>query len=157
MILSFAWTTEALLAGRKTCTRRRWSSRHYGAWRQAWREGRREHQAWDKSPRAGGKRVGPIRLTCEPYKERLGDMPEGDVEAEGGMWASKREFIELFGGDPDLAVVVVRFELIRPGSSDRAKPAIALRERCAKSQCRIRRVCECTHPTRTSAVGRQLK
>jgi len=122
MILSFAWTTEALLAGRKTCTRRRWSSRHYGAWRQAWREGRREHQAWDKSPRAGGKRVGPIRLTCEPYKERLGDMPEGDVEAEGGIWESKREFIELFGGDPDLAVVVIRFELIRPGQTEEGRP-----------------------------------
>ena len=113
MIISFAWTTEPLLSGRKTCTRRRWSSRHFGAWRQAWREGRLEHQAWDKSPRAGGKRVGTIRLTCEPYKERLADMPEADVLAEGGMWESKREFIELFGGAADLAVVVVRFELVR--------------------------------------------
>jgi len=115
MILSFAWTTEALLAGQKTCTRRRWSSRHFGAWRQAWRKGRLEHQAWDKVPRAGGKRVGTIRLTCEPYKERLADMPESDVLAEGGMWASKQEFIELFGGAADLAVVVVRFELIDAG------------------------------------------
>jgi hypothetical protein len=56
--------------------------------------------------------VGTIRLTCEPYKERLADMPEGDVVAEGGLWASKQEFIEAFGGGPDLAVVVVRFGLI---------------------------------------------
>jgi hypothetical protein len=48
-------------------------------------------------------------------------MPEGDVEAEGGMWESKREFIELFGGDPNLAVVVVRFELIRPGQTEEAQ------------------------------------
>ena len=122
MNISFAWTTAALLSGRKSCTRRRWSARHYGAWRQAWREGRRDHQAWDKSPRAGGRRVGTIRLTCEPYKERLADMPEGDVEAEGGIWESKREFIELFGGDPDLAVVVIRFELIRPGQTEEGRP-----------------------------------
>lgn len=121
MILSFAWTTAALLSGRKTCTRRRWSSRHFGAWRQAWREGRLEHQAWDKSPRAGGKRVGTIRLTCEPYKERLADMPESDVAAEGGMWESKREFIELFGGAADLAVVVVRFELVRPRQTEEGR------------------------------------
>ena len=121
MILSFAWTTAALLSGRKSCTRRRWSSRHYGAWRQAWYEGRLEHQAWDKSPRAGGKRVGTIQLTCESYKERLADMPEGDVLAEGGLWASKQEFIEAFGGDPDLAVVVVRFELVRPGQTEEGR------------------------------------
>jgi len=29
MILSFAWTTDALLAGRKTCTRRVWKDAHF--------------------------------------------------------------------------------------------------------------------------------
>ncbi len=27
MILSFSWTTDVLLAGKKNCTRRRWSAR----------------------------------------------------------------------------------------------------------------------------------
>jgi len=111
MIISFAWTTEALKCGRKTCTRRRWSERFFEQWARAWREGRLVHDAYDRSPRAGGKKVGEIRLTCEPYKERLVDMPEEDVEAEGGLWGSKEEFILLFG-DPEEEVVVVRFELV---------------------------------------------
>ena len=38
-------------------------------------------------------------------------MPEEDLVAEGGLWDSKEEFIELFG-DPGEKVVVVRFELV---------------------------------------------
>ena len=68
------------------------------------------HDAYNRLPRAGGKKVGEIRLTCEPYQERLRDMPEKDVEAEGGLWLSREKFIELFG-NPEEKVVVVRFEL----------------------------------------------
>jgi hypothetical protein len=111
VILSFAWTTEALLAGRKTCTRRRWSDAYFRRWVEAWRQGRHLHDAWDKLPRAGGVKVGCIRLTCQPYRERLADMPESDLAAEGGAWASKEEFISLFGG-PQEVVTVVRFALL---------------------------------------------
>lgn len=111
MIISFAWTTEALLSGKKTCTRRRWSERYFQQWVRAWRQGRLVHDAYDRLPRAGGGKVGEIRLTCEPYRERLRDMSEEDLEAEGGLWDSKEEFIELFG-DSEERVVVVRFELM---------------------------------------------
>lgn len=39
-------------------------------------------------------------------------MLKADLEAEGGLWVDKGEFIKLFGG-PDLIVWVVRFELLR--------------------------------------------
>lgn len=113
MIVSFAWTTGALLAGRKTCTRRRWSDEYFQQWVRAYQEGRIVHDAYDRSPRAGGHKVAEIRLTCRPYWERLGDMPDVDVQNEGGLWASKQKFIELFGGDPEERVVVVRFRLIK--------------------------------------------
>jgi hypothetical protein len=57
--------------------------------------------------------VGRIRLTCEPYKERLADMPEVDLAAEGGLWGSVDEFIAFLDGDPNEVVSVVRFELIQ--------------------------------------------
>ena len=113
MIISFAWTTEALLAGRKTCTRRRWSEKNFQRWVRAWRDGHHIHDAWDRLPRTGGRKVGQIRLTCEPYRERLGDMPDRDVAAEGNLWANTDEFVTLFG-DPEERVVVIRFEFVNP-------------------------------------------
>lgn len=50
-------------------------------------------------------------MTQPIYQERLCDLPESDLEAEGGLWASKQEFIDLFGGNPNRIVWVVRFEL----------------------------------------------
>jgi len=111
MILSFAWTTPAFLAGHKTCTRRRWAPRHMAAWQRAWDRGRLEHDAWDKVPFAGGQWIGRFRLTCRPYWQRLADMPEEDLEAEGGLWDSLEEFMALFG-DPEERVAVVRFERV---------------------------------------------
>ena len=109
MILSFAWTVSPLLAGCKTVTRRDWSPGYVRQWQRAWDEGRLVHDAYDKSPRSGGHKIGEISLTCRPYLERLGDMPEADVGAEGDMWANKAEYIELQGGDSDKVLAVVRF------------------------------------------------
>jgi len=110
MLISFAWTMEPLMAGRKTCTRRRWAERTMRAWQTAWDEGRRRHQAWDKLPYRGGHQRGFIDLTCRPYWEILRDMPESDVQAEGGMCDTTKEFIErYFDGDPDMRVAVLRF------------------------------------------------
>ena len=67
--------------------------------------------AWSKNPRCrGAKHVAVVRLT-KIYQERLGDMPDSDVAAEGGRWPNKAAFIEAQGGDPDLEVWVLRFEL----------------------------------------------
>ena len=113
MILSFAWTTEALLAGKKTCTRRLWSERTASSWIKACQSGRWVHQAWNNVPVVkGASKVADIRLTDLPYQESLADMRLSDLEAEGGLWASKEEFIALFG-EPEQVVWVVRFELFR--------------------------------------------
>lgn len=76
MIISYAYTTEALLAGRKTCTRRDWKDDYA----RRFREGQ-VHQAWDRSPRVRGKQVGNVLLTITPYKSD--EYPEEDYEAEG--------------------------------------------------------------------------
>jgi hypothetical protein len=110
MIISFAYTWAVLLAGRKTCTRRDWSRIQFERLVRAWDEGRLIHQAWSHLPFVEGAAKGPdIRLTCRPYLEPLCDMPESDLEAEGGLWATKQEFVELFGGDPSREVAVARF------------------------------------------------
>ncbi len=122
MIISFAATTEALLAGRKTMTRRRWKQRHYDSWLTAFQLGWRRHKAYDRSPRCGGRQIGWIWLTGIPYWERLCDMPEEDVAAEGGLWKDKAEFVEAFGCDPQEPVVVLRFEFEKLGSDGELPP-----------------------------------
>jgi len=121
--ITFPWTVEPLIGGRKTVARRCWSSKYFNDWVRAWRGGRYIHQAWDKSPSAGGKQIGWIRLTCEPYQEPLEDMPEADVQKEGGYWLSKEGFIsyfiENFGHlvpcfDRHRLVSVLRFEYLPP-------------------------------------------
>lgn len=110
MWISFAWTTQELLEGKKTVTRRMWMPKHAAKFH----EGDLVN-AWSKNPRCrGAKCVAVIRLT-KVYKERLGDMPESDVAAEGGRWPSKKAFIEgmsgVPGGVPDMVVWVIRFKL----------------------------------------------
>ena len=78
MIISFAWTTAALLAGRKTVTRRQWS-RAYAA---------RFYRgmivdAYDRQPRYGGKRIAVIQLTHVPIYQLDADMQDADFEGEG--------------------------------------------------------------------------
>lgn len=107
MIISFAHTTTALVCGAKTVTRRTWAPSHAAKF----------HvgdlvQAWNKTPRnKGAKKVAIIRIT-ELYSERLCDMPESDVAAEGGRWKDKAAFVEAFEAHPDDLVWVVRFELV---------------------------------------------
>lgn len=77
-LISFAWTTPALLAGRKTVTRRDWNPEF----------ARRFHKgdlvgAYNRSPRHGGEQVAIIRLTEEPCREWTSDAPPEDYEAEG--------------------------------------------------------------------------
>jgi len=84
-IISFAWTTGALLALRKRCTRRRWND----AYARRFKTGM-EVQAYDRSPRIGGIPLAVIRLTCDPYLELTGQMPETDYEAEGLAWIEEK-------------------------------------------------------------------
>ena len=107
MIISFAWTTPALLEGIKTVTRRQWADRTLASWQKAWDEDRLEHKAYDKDPRAKGRHIGTITLTKRPYLEPLKDMPFSDLEAEGGYWDTLEEFCD--GTDLDTEFAVIRF------------------------------------------------
>lgn len=53
-ILSFGWTADKLLAGKKTVTRRRW--------KKAWVKPGDLVQAWDKGPHRGGRKLGVLRI-----------------------------------------------------------------------------------------------
>ena len=76
MIISFAWTTPALLAGQKTVTRRNWSDRHARLFHAG------DHvAAWDRSPHLHGKQVAVIELTHDPYKSE--ELPHEDWSREG--------------------------------------------------------------------------
>ena len=76
-IISFAYTTPALLARRKTVTRREWAQDYA----QRFKPG--EYiQAYDRSPRNRGKHVAIIRLTSVTW-EPMSAMPASDYEGEG--------------------------------------------------------------------------
>ncbi len=107
MIISFAWTIEALLTGKKTVTRRNWNDNY----------AKKFHlddlvDAYNKSPRHGGVKVAVIKITKEPYKQILRDMPDSHFYREGGAlyWSNKREFTEFMGGEQK-TYWVIEFEL----------------------------------------------
>ena len=109
-IISFSLTKDEFLTGRKTVTRRDWSDAHFAMWVRFWESGRHVHDAWDKTPRAGGKKIGELVLTTKPYKERLDKMPLSDLEAEGGMCSTLDEYYQLIQKSPQDYVTVVRFQ-----------------------------------------------
>lgn len=79
MIISFAWTTPALLGGAKTVTRRSWSPKHAAQFHAG-----DLVDAWDHSPRVrGSKKVGVIRLTRDPWIQNSRELGEDDYAREG--------------------------------------------------------------------------
>jgi hypothetical protein len=114
MNISFQKTAWELVHGLKTCTRRRWKPRTAAQFR-----ARTVHVGWSHLTRvAGARRLVVIRATQDAYLERLGDMPEADLIAEGGMCATVGEFITLIEGHPDEQLYVARFELVEVLSLD---------------------------------------
>jgi hypothetical protein len=105
-------TTDELVAGEKTVTRRNWKPSYMEDWQRWYDEGRRVHDAYDQIPIAGGEKIAEIRLTERPYWEPLEQMPESDLEAEGGMVDTLPAFYELVGLPREAEVAVVRFELV---------------------------------------------
>ena len=115
MIISFAWTTPALLASRKECTRRQWSDAYAAKFNPG-----QIVQAWSRQPRFGGKHVADIRI-LSVTKESTADMPDGDWVAEGfeslsrlGIKVGKSTPIEIwsFWKECPQMLWVVRFELV---------------------------------------------
>ena len=81
MIISFAWTSPALLAGSKSCTRREWDAGYAAKFHKG-----DIVQAWDKSPRFHGKHVADICLRAAPTLEPISTMPSIDYVREGFEW-----------------------------------------------------------------------
>ncbi len=77
-IVPFSGTLPALKAGQKTCTRRQWhevyASRFHSGDRVA---------VYDRSPAAGGRSIGLIELTGEPYRQAYREAPPEDWVNEG--------------------------------------------------------------------------
>ena len=128
MIISFAYTTPALLAGAKSVTRRDWQPEYarLAISRSPLLKTPRVHDAYDKSPRNGGRKVATIQvlsLTQEP----IASMPDSDYEAEGFAWLHANGHVPpKSSGFPDFSfatferwrqsgatLYVVRFELVR--------------------------------------------
>jgi len=97
-IISFAYTTPALLAGRKTCTRRDWDAAYAARFHRG-----DLVRAYDRSPRFGGRHVADIVLTADPVLEPIAQMPASDYEAEGFAYlhehaeALSRATVQRFG------------------------------------------------------------
>lgn len=76
--ISFAWTTDALLAGRKTCTCRDWEPEYAKKFRAG-----ELVAAFDRSPRYGGKQIATLRLTHDATFGVLKDIVPDAYEREG--------------------------------------------------------------------------
>lgn len=76
-MISFAYTTPAFLARRKTVTRRDWDDDYARSFMVG-----RVFSAFDKQPRFGGVRIGRARVVAID-KQPLVQMPDSDYEAEG--------------------------------------------------------------------------
>ena len=76
--VSFGWTAPAVEAEIKIVTRRDWKDSYASRFKKGdmlW--------ALDKDYRYGGNRIKIIRLTCDPVKELMSDMPLLDYINEG--------------------------------------------------------------------------
>lgn len=93
MIVSFNWTTDAFIAGRKTKTRRQWTDKYAKRFKTG-----DICKAYDKQPRFGGVQIGLIKITKDPYMQHLSDMPSSDFEAEGFAYMEEHG-IEIWGKD----------------------------------------------------------
>ena len=76
--ISFSWATTAFLSGAKTVTRRDWKDSYAKTFKKG-----EIVAAYNKQRRFGGKKIGFIRLSQDPYKESTADIPEEDWYNEG--------------------------------------------------------------------------
>jgi KaiC/GvpD/RAD55 family RecA-like ATPase len=106
--ISFKHTTPALLAGKKSVTRRDWKPSTAATYIKYFQE-ETKVPAYDKSPRNGGKVIGFLTLTKEPFKQPLFEMTQGDLEKEGFGDMKMEEFHQEFFGDITKQMWVVEF------------------------------------------------
>lgn len=83
-IISFAWTTPALLARRKTVTRREWTPEYAAGFHPG-----DLVAAYNRSPRNGGRQVAVLRIQSVILESTI-VMPDSDYEAEGFVYLAGR-------------------------------------------------------------------
>ncbi len=77
--ISFAWTTRAILNRAKCATRRLWSDKYA----QRFKKGD-QVEAWNTQPHfKGAKKIALIELSCDPFRQALGEMTYADFVQEG--------------------------------------------------------------------------
>ena len=116
MIISFGWTTEALLAGAKTVTRRDWNPKHAAKFKAGMLI-----DAWNTSPRnvkGNPHKVATIRLTTGPYADWSDAFPSYEWYAEGfgymtdnGGGVTVDRIVHDWRSKPHM-LYVVRFEVV---------------------------------------------
>lgn len=99
MILSFAWTTDAFLLGDKTVTRRDYDDAYLARYQRAAETGQPQ-DAYDRTPRSGGKKIGEIVILSarrEPIQRMRDDRAYAEQEwlKEGGHhhWPTVEAFL----------------------------------------------------------------
>lgn len=120
MIISFGWTSPALLAGRKTVTRRDWNDDYADRFYEG-----QIVDAWNTSPRniRGNPRKSETkRLTQKPLLEYAIHAPPEDWEGEGFAYLTEIGF-KVHGQTPkelwdswkwnNPPLYVVRFEVVK--------------------------------------------
>jgi hypothetical protein len=116
VILSFAWTTVSLIRRLKRVTRRDYADEQMAKWVKL--VGKLA-DAYDKSPRVGGKKVATIRVLDvrrEPIRRMLDDPEYARSEwvAEGGdlLWPTVEEFLSTGWGRVNGDPVRIEFEVV---------------------------------------------
>ena len=85
MIISFGWTSGAMVCGAKTRTRRDWAPghvRHFHSGMMA--------NGWSQSPRVHGVYLSDVRLTAPIFRQHTSKITDEDWELEGFGWMSRR-------------------------------------------------------------------
>ncbi len=103
--ISFNWTVTAFLSGHKTVTRRDWKDSYAKTFKKG-----EIVAAYSKQRRFGGKKIGLIKLTQDPYKQSTANLTDDDwfeegmhvLEGEGRMFPSRT-------GDPKDAETPTQF------------------------------------------------
>ena len=110
-IISFAWTSDALLAGRKICTCRDWE-RDYA---ERFKAGD-IIRAYDRSPRYQGKQIATLRLTHDATFGTLVDVLGGfdaAYEAEGFAYGDE----QVASGNQQMRKAIERNLGVEPGET----------------------------------------
>jgi len=87
--ISFNYTLQAFLQGKKTVTRREWKDNYASKIRQG-------DTLLAVNRLYGGSVIGKIKVLKNPYRQLLSELTQQDLIKEGNCWNSIDEFKSLF-------------------------------------------------------------